>query len=219
MDSKLDNQNADSSRSNADQPVTLGQVDPKPWKHRKQIKKKFNILKSKKVISIVFIVLALIASVVVWFVWTNNKTVSDQNKAASGGGTSKDTTDQNLIKISDEQKVNIAGSIAMKNHAFLEQYMAEKVQVTGIDPKLSKEDNAKQAVDDLKYVDGSTGVWSFELGEETISNFKKGDYSTYFKSNSVIGKSSDNYFMIFNFDSAGKINSILMSTTSDAIAN
>lgn len=219
MDSKLDNQNADSSRRNADQPVTLGQTDPKPWKHRKQAKKKFNILKSKKVIFIIFIVLALIACVVIWFVWTNNKTVSDQNKAASGTGTAKDIADQNLIKISDEQKVNIAGSIAMKNYAFLEQYMAEKVQIIGVDPKLSKEDNARQATDDLKYVDGSTGVWSFELGEETISNYKKGDYSTYFKSNSVIGKSSDNYFMIFNFDSTGKVNSILMSKTSDVIAN
>lgn len=215
MGSDLEDKNISSNNNLGDKNDISTPPDPKAWRHKNKNKKKRTSRKFKIIIVIAILVLCIGAGIGVYF-WQKSKAVT--GTASTTNTKNTDTAkDENLAKISDEQKVNIEGAIVFKNYSFLEQYMAGSVQVTGVEPKLSKVDSPAQAVADLKYLDGFTGQWSFDLQEASINSFKQGSYKSHFKSNTVVGKSTDGYHAIFNFDESGKINSILLSTKPDGL--
>lgn len=112
---------------------------------------------------------------------------------------------------------SIKESITSDNTAALEGYMASTVKVIVAASEGIGDRTPVQAIDDLKYLDSATDPWNFSLNATTLSKYQTGDYKDYFKTNSVVGKSANNYVISFNFDSAGKINGIFMSISADLL--
>ena len=216
MGDNLEDKNISSDNDLKNESNSSASQDLKPWRHRKHNKKKRLSLRLKMIL--VLIILAVCAGVgaSIYFL-QKPKTTENSNSNKVNTTTANKAKDEVLAKIPEQQKNNIQGAIVFKNYSFLEQYMADSVKIVGVEPKLSKTDSPTQVADDLKYLDGSTNQWSFDLKEDSIKSFKQGDYASYFKSNTLVGKSTNNYHAIFNFDSSGKINSILMSTTSNGM--
>lgn len=197
------------------------ETPPKRYDNRKKSKRKKHLL--PKIIIFIVIIILIISGVVGYF-WWNSKSASKQNKSTttSNSKTSSDTSnavdDPKLIKVPEQQKINIAGAISLKNYDFLEQYMADTVKVVIADTNTTNTDTPAQSVVDLKHIEGSDKTWSFELSLDTLKSYRKGKYSAYFKEGNLIGKSSNNYFATFSFNTDNKIDTIFMSTTSNGLS-
>jgi len=109
---------------------------------------------------------------------------------------------------------NIKAAINTGNTAALEGYMAETVTVIyaaseGVGPQ-----TPAQAVADLEYLAVATTPWNFSLPEATISAWASGGYSSYISTDSIVGKSANNYVVAFSFDCDGNIDTIFMAANS-----
>lgn len=109
---------------------------------------------------------------------------------------------------------NIKASITSGNTAALEGYMADTVTVIyaaseGLGPQ-----TPTQAIADLKYLKSATNPWDFALPAATISAWASGGYSSYISTDSLVGKSANNYVVAFSFDCSGDIDTILMAANS-----
>lgn len=109
---------------------------------------------------------------------------------------------------------NIKAAITSKNTAALEGYMADTVTVIyaaseGLGPQ-----TPTQAVADLKYLNSATNPWNFALPAATISAWSSGGYSSYISTDSLVGKSANNYVVAFSFDCSGEIDTIFMAANS-----
>ena len=112
---------------------------------------------------------------------------------------------------------NVIASITSGNTAALEGYMAASVHVV-IAASSGVFDHAPAAaVADLKYIEGATAPWNFDLSPATLMSYGSGSYKDYFKSNSIVGKSANGKVVVFNFNDAGKINGIFMSASADLL--
>lgn len=109
---------------------------------------------------------------------------------------------------------NIKASITSGNTAALEGYMADTVTVIyaaseGLGPQ-----TPTQAIADLKYLNSATNPWDFALPAATISAWASGGYSSYISTDSLVGKSANNYVVAFSFDCSGDIDTIFMAANS-----
>lgn len=113
--------------------------------------------------------------------------------------------------------VNITDAIKSGNTAALQGYMAPSVLVILAASEGIGSQTPAQAVADLKYLDNATDPWNFNLDATTLTKYANGDYKTYFKTNTLVGKSANNYVVAFNFNDAGKINGIFMAVSADLL--
>ena len=113
--------------------------------------------------------------------------------------------------LTEADRDSIEEAVTSDNTAALEGYMAETVTVIiaasdGVGPRTPTE-----AIADLAYIADATDPWNFALDAATLAEYKTGDYTQYFSDDSIVGVSADNKVVVFNFDSAGKIDGIFMA--------
>ena len=129
-----------------------------------------------------------------------------------------DTTDKTATTLPTEAvRQSIKESITSGNTAALEGYMASTVRVIVAASEGIGDRTPTQAISDLKYIDAATTPWNFALDGTTLAKYGSGDYKAYFSSNSIVGKSANNFVISFNFNSAGKINGIFMTNSADLL--
>lgn len=109
---------------------------------------------------------------------------------------------------------NIESAITSGNTAALEGYMAPSVNVIIAASEGMGARTPAEAVTDLKYISKATDPWHFNVDNNTLAKFAKGDYKEYFNSTTLVGISANNMVIAFNFDSNGKINGIFMASNS-----
>ena len=112
---------------------------------------------------------------------------------------------------------NIIASITSDNTAALQGYMASTISVIIAASEGVGDRTPTQAISDLAYLDSATDPWDFSLSAATLTDYQTGDYKAYFKTNSVVGKSANDYVISFNFNSSGKINGIFMAVNADLL--
>ena len=112
---------------------------------------------------------------------------------------------------------NIKASITSGNTAALEGYMASTVNVIIAASEGMGNRTPTQAITDLEYLDAGTDPWNFSLSAATLADYASGDYSQYFPSTALVGKSANNYVVSFNFNSSGKISGIFMAVNANLL--
>ncbi len=136
---------------------------------------------------------------------------------ASPAGTADTTADTKTTLPTDAVKQSIKESITSGNTAALEGYMASTVRVIVAASEGIGDRTPVQSISDLKYIDAATTPWNFSLDGATLAKYGSGEYKAYFSSNSVVGKSANNFVISFNFNSTGKINGIFMTNNADLL--
>ncbi len=111
---------------------------------------------------------------------------------------------------------SIKDSIKSKNTAALEGYMASSVNVILAASEAYGAQTPTQAIKDLDYLNSATN-WDFALPAATLTKYRSGAYKQYFPSDALVGKSSNDYVVSFQFDSTGKINGIFMTNSSSVL--
>lgn len=194
--------------------------------------------KSYKTLIFLIIIVVILAIGVAGYVYRNNK-ANDQSKKdqatiarleqeikdlksqinSSKNITANDNSSTKTVVAVPSANViaNIADAIKSGNTAALEGYMASSVLVILAASEGIGAQTPAQAVSDLKYLDSATDPWNFSLDSATLTKYANGDYKTYFKANTLVGKSANNYVVAFNFNEAGKINGIFMAVSADLL--
>jgi len=111
---------------------------------------------------------------------------------------------------------NIQAAITSGNTAALEGYMAPSVTVIIAASEGMGNRTPLQAISDLAYIKNLKN-WDFNLPATTLKQYQAGAYKTYFKANSLIGRSSDGHVVAVNFNDQGKINGIFMAVNADLL--
>jgi hypothetical protein len=192
-----------------------------------------NESKSRTFIWIV-IILLIISLGVSAFLWRDNQAKKEQNKNLQTmselqkqladlnkkmESTTNSSNSQQLNKAvpSAQDISNIESAITSGNTSALEGYMASTVAVVIAASESAGDRTPSQAVSDLKYLSNATSPWNFKLDATTLTKYQNGEYKTYFKTNTLVGKSANGYVVAFNFDSSGKINGIFMAVNSSLL--
>lgn len=144
--------------------------------------------------------------------------ITDYEKAAQAAATAKTGTEAPVSKQPTATAVdNIKASIISGNTAALEGYMANPVKVVYAASEAAGDRTPTQAINDLKYLSSATGPWNFSIDSVTLGKWQNGDYKQYILPTSLVGKSSNGYVVVFNFNSDAKINGVFMSASSDLL--
>lgn len=138
---------------------------------------------------------------------------SSNSNSSSGNGQGQTNTLCSPVQPSAATIDNIKASITSGNTAALEGYMASSVNVVfaasdGLGPR-----TAVQAVGDItSFIDDITQMtWSFDVPASVLSSYGQSSYKQYFPGTALVGKSSTNRVISFNFDCSGKISAVLMA--------
>lgn len=143
--------------------------------------------------------------------------VTEYEKQAQESAT-KATSDEPISKQPTTTAIdNIKDAIISGNTAALESYMANPVKVVYAASEAAGDRTPAQAVNDLKYLSAATGPWNFSIETATLDKWAKGAYSQYFLATSLVGKSSNGYVIVFNFNKDAKMSGIFMSASSDLL--
>lgn len=145
------------------------------------------------------------------------KQLADLNKKMESATNSSNSQQQNKAVPSTQDISNIESAITSGNTSALEGYMASTVAVVIAASESAGDRTPSQAVSDLKYLSNATSPWNFKLDATTLTKYQNGEYKTYFKTNTLVGKSANGYVVAFNFNSAGKINGIFMAVNSSLL--
>lgn len=138
-----------------------------------------------------------------------NKQLADEKSAASGTNTTCIPTQPSAAAVE-----SIKASVTTRNTQPLEGYMASSVTVIYAASEGLGARTPTEAVGDIGSFLGETTVdWTFDIPAETLTAYGQGDYAQYFPSTALVGKSSENKVISFNFDCSGKIVTVFMSTT------
>ena len=110
---------------------------------------------------------------------------------------------------------NIKASITSGNTAALEGYMASSVYEVIAASESAGAKTPTDAINGLSYINpGGDNTWDFALPTATLSAYQAGFYKQYFPTTALVGKSSDDHVVSFQFDSTGKISGIFMAIAS-----
>lgn len=137
--------------------------------------------------------------------------VQDLKATANSNDSAADDADNDTPTSSVLTEENIADAVSSGNYAALEGYMADTVRVIIAASEGVGDRTPAQAVEDMKYLDGGTDPWTFELSEETLLEWRFGDYGSYFPLSAVVGKSANNYVVSFQFNPEGKISVVFFA--------
>jgi hypothetical protein len=124
---------------------------------------------------------------------------------------------ESQAKPSQKDLDNIEAAVKSGNYAALEQLMQSKITVIIAASEGVGERTPEQAVEDLKYLDGGTDPWNFDLPDATIAGYQSGDYKQYFPAGALVGKSANDYLVSFVFNNAGKVSVIFLANNADGI--
>ncbi len=138
------------------------------------------------------------------------KLAADLETAKKASSTS--TTSDTGVRPNAATLDNIKASITSKNTAALEGYMASTVNVILAASEAYGSQTQAQAVSDLEYLSSATN-WDFDLPAATLATYQAGAYKQYFPASALVGKSSNNYVISFQFNSSGKISGIFMTNS------
>jgi cell division protein FtsB len=147
-----------------------------------------------------------------------NQEKADLQHQLNEANAEDDTTDEaTKTKPSASDLENIQASITSGNTAALEGYMAKKVTVILAASECCGSRTPTQAINDIKYLEGATDPWNFDLPQATLDNYAAGDYAQYFPDDALVGKSANNYVVSFTFDAQGDINGVFMTGNSNVL--
>lgn len=174
-------------------------------------------------IEILLILLALgIIGFVGWYVYQSQQGVDDSfNNAADSTSEKKEKAAEEPAAdepvISEALKENTAAAIESQNTAALEGYMAESVNVVFAASEKGGPVTPTQAIADLAYLQAATSPWNFSLPAATLDSYKAGFYKDYFGTNTIVGKSANDYVVSFGVNNAGKIDAIFVAASADLL--
>lgn len=143
--------------------------------------------------------------------------LKQQVRSLSGTGDDADdssgsSTKCTPVRPSDTAVENIEASITSGNTAALEGYMASTVTVVYAASDGLGERTPAQAVSDItSFIGNSLVSWAFTIPASTLSSYGQGSYSKYFPGTAVVGKSSQEKVLSFNFDCSGKISTVFLA--------
>lgn len=107
---------------------------------------------------------------------------------------------------------NIQAAITTGNTQPLEGHMASSVMVLYAASDGVGERTRTQAVSDItSFIGGSTVSWAFNIPDSTLKSYRNGFYKQYFPETALVGKSSEDRVLSFNFDCDGDIATVFMS--------
>jgi cytoskeletal protein RodZ len=139
---------------------------------------------------------------------------TEKEKNASSSSSSSSTTSTSAATL----KENVAAALNSGNTAALEGYMANSVQFVLAASEYGPTVTPSQAVKLVsQYTRTCTAPWDFNLSAGALTDYRSGDYSQYFPTNSIVGKSSDNCVILFTTNNANKINVIFFTNAADLL--
>ena len=140
----------------------------------------------------------------------NSQTSSSSAKSTTGPIATPATTAPSAAELE-----NIQASITSGNTAALEGYMASSVYEVIAASESAGAKTPTDAINGLSYINpGGDNTWDFALPTATLSAYQAGFYKQYFPTTALVGKSSDDHVVSFQFDSTGKISGIFMAIAS-----
>ena len=143
-------------------------------------------------------------------------TPTDSTSTNSNAAPSPSATPAPDPTMSANDRQNVAESISSGNTAALEGYLANPVDVLICASGGIASRTPGQAVGDLAYLNGSSGVWDFALNAPTIASYQASSYAQYFPDRAIVGRTSDNW--VITLVSVGaKIGTILMCSAEELI--
>lgn len=141
------------------------------------------------------------------------KQVKNLSGATDDIGTSAGSgTACTVVRPGDAAVENIEASITSGNTAALEGYMASTVNVVYAASDGLGERTPAQAVSDItSFIGNSLVSWAFTIPASTLSSYGQGSYGKYFPGTAVVGKSSEEKVLSFNFDCNGKVSTVFLA--------
>lgn len=130
--------------------------------------------------------------------------ISTKNQPSAGG------------KPSTDLLANIQDSVKSGNISALESYMSSTVTVVIAASEGPGQRTPAQAISDIDHIRPLASEWDFALLDSTLTKWRSGHYAQYFPAHAVIGRSTNNQVITFDFDTAGKkITTIFMANDID----
>lgn len=189
-------------------------------------KKKNKKAKSLKFKIAIISVALIVIGVGGYFVWDKFfKEGSNSSKATKTIVEAKfsDSDDINKLSVEESDKINIQGAIAVKEFSYLESYLAQSIKLTIVGDEIVSRDESSDGIMSAMadcFADASgNGDWSFSVGYNNIEKLKKGPYSEYIKSSSVIGEANSNHAVIINFNGDKKIDNVIITKDKKFLEN
>ena len=137
----------------------------------------------------------------------NSSSATDDTDTSAGSSTAC-----TAVRPSDTAVESIEASITSGNTAALEGYMASTVNIIYAASDGLGERTPAQAVSDItSFIGDSLVSWAFTIPASTLSSYGQGSYGKYFPGTAVVGKSSEEKVLSFNFDCNGKVSTVFLA--------
>jgi cytoskeletal protein RodZ len=114
-------------------------------------------------------------------------------------------------------KQNIKEALDTKNTAVFATYTANPVKFVVAASEKSDDETPDEAAVSLEYTHSATGPWDFSLPASTIASFDAGFYTSYFDTNTYVGRSASGMIAAFDFNCDGKISQIFVAANEDLL--
>jgi hypothetical protein len=133
------------------------------------------------------------------------KTTGKANTSGSAANTVAGCT------VSKDLKDNIAAAVQSQNYAALAGYMTNPVQLVIAASEKGGDETPAQAVDDMRYLNGTTNPWDFNLSPGVTGVWAAHFYGQYFTPQFYAGQAASDEVVSFQFANCTKIKSVFMA--------
>lgn len=113
----------------------------------------------------------------------------------------------------------IEAAVSTGNYSELEEHMSDPVLVIVAASEGHGPQEPSEAVQSLEYLDSASGSWDFDLSDSVLSSWRNDFYGQFFPTGAVVGRSSDDFVVSFNFDSSGDISAIFLAADADLLTD
>jgi cell division protein FtsL len=101
--------------------------------------------------------------------------------------------------------------ITEKSYDELREYLADEVLVILAASEGIGLRTPSQVVGDLSFLSSASSPWSFAIDDDTLAQWRAGNYGSYVPTSAYIGQSADGYVVAFQFDASGRVQTIFMT--------
>ena len=157
---------------------------------------------------LIIVIVAILAGTGLYVYRSNSNTKDTLNLAAGTTVTATGTT---------SVKTNATSAVTDGKTDALQKNMASSVTVVIAGTDGPSTDTPAAAVASLSYLKPGTAPWDFALSATTLKTYQDGTYKQYFAKGTVVGQSANGYTVAFGVNSAGKVDTIFMSASTDQL--
>lgn len=183
----------------------------------------------KKVMASAAIVILLIGTNAGLFLW-QQRLVKEVRREAAEERSAKEALEEKVETLESEvsaaqtesaaaEKANdttanvstIQSAFIHQDYAALQPHLAAQVMVILAASEGVGSRTPEQVPGDLAVLSSATAPWNFTVSEETLAEWRTGDYKQYFPEGAIVGRSANNYVIALQQNAAGKVTTIFIS--------